>query len=327
MLDAMAPAAEAARDGLYRAWTWLGIARAAADAAERGAASTTPMLATKGRASYLGQRSIGHQLPRCHLHGAAARRARRDADDLTGGRVARAVLMGQGASPGTGIGRALQVADRRTGGTLDAGPRSTPPDRDEESRRIRMAAEAAARELEALAAATAPVAGADAAAILEAQALLARDPALLGSALEQVGAGATAEAAMEVATDRQAALLAALDDPLFQARVADVRDVGGRIRRWLSGGQDTGLWHVDGALAVLIADDLLPSEVAVRPARVAGLALAGGSLVGHTAVVARALEIPLVVGLGGDILRVDTGARVMVDGTQGSILVEPDADE
>ena len=242
--------------------------------------------------------------------------------------MARAVLVGQGASPGTGIGRALQVADRRTGGTLDAGPRSTPPDRDEESRRIRMAAEAAARELEALAAATAPVAGADAAAILEAQALLARDPALLGSALEQVGAGATAEAAMEAATDRQAALLAALDDPLFQARVADVRDVGGRIRRWLSGGQDTGLWHADGALAVLIADDLLPSEVAVvRPARVAGLALAGGSLVGHTAIVARALEIPLVVGLGGDILRVDTGARVMVDGTQGSILVEPDADE
>ena len=63
MLDAMAPAAEAARDGLDRGLDLAGIARAAADAAERGAASTTPMLATKGRASYLGQRSIGHQDP------------------------------------------------------------------------------------------------------------------------------------------------------------------------------------------------------------------------------------------------------------------------
>jgi phosphoenolpyruvate---glycerone phosphotransferase subunit DhaL len=63
MLDAMAPAAEAARKGLDGGLDLAGIARAAASAAEHGAAATIPMLATKGRASYLGPRSIGHQDP------------------------------------------------------------------------------------------------------------------------------------------------------------------------------------------------------------------------------------------------------------------------
>lgn len=63
MLDAMAPAAEAAREALDRGLDLAAVAGAAATAAERGAAATIPMLATKGRASYLGERSIGHQDP------------------------------------------------------------------------------------------------------------------------------------------------------------------------------------------------------------------------------------------------------------------------
>jgi dihydroxyacetone kinase-like protein len=63
MLDALAPGADAAREALDRGLDLAGVARAAAAAAERGAAATIPMLATKGRASYLGERSIGHQDP------------------------------------------------------------------------------------------------------------------------------------------------------------------------------------------------------------------------------------------------------------------------
>lgn len=63
MLDAMAPAAAAARDALDRGADLAGVAQAAAVAAAHGAEQTIPMLATKGRASYLGERSIGHQDP------------------------------------------------------------------------------------------------------------------------------------------------------------------------------------------------------------------------------------------------------------------------
>jgi phosphoenolpyruvate---glycerone phosphotransferase subunit DhaL len=63
MLDALVPAAEAARAGLDGGLDLAGMAWAAAEAAARGAAATIPMLATKGRASYLGQRSVGHQDP------------------------------------------------------------------------------------------------------------------------------------------------------------------------------------------------------------------------------------------------------------------------
>ena len=248
--------------------------------------------------------------------------------------MAGALLLGQSASPGVGVGWALHVAERRaggsadTGGSADAGLPSTLRCADDEGDRLRTAMEAAAEELDRLAVATTAAAGADTAAILEAQALLARDPALLRVALERVSVGATAEAAVHEATERQARLLGALDDPLIQARAADVRDVGGRIARWLSGRQEAGLWHADGTPAVLIADDLLPSEVAVlRPGRVAGLALASGSIMGHAAIVARALELPLVLGLGPAILGVAQRARVLVDGTRGRVLVEPDADE
>jgi phosphoenolpyruvate-protein kinase (PTS system EI component) len=250
--------------------------------------------------------------------------------------MARAVLVGQAASPGRGIGRALLVATRRADVALGAaagfpfGPSdaATPPDPDEEARRLQAASEAAARELEALASTTPPAAGADAAGVLEAQALLAADPALLGSALQGVAAGMTAKAALQAAVDRHVMAIAALDDPLLRARAADVRDVGGRILRCLSGGPEPGLWHADDSPAVLIADDLMPSEVAtVRPEGVAALALANGSLLGHAAIVARALEIPLVVGLGAAILRVDPGAFVLVDGSGGSVVVEPDPDE
>lgn len=245
--------------------------------------------------------------------------------------MARALLVGQAASPGTGVGRALLVSDRRAG-TAGERPSATCQSEasttNDEADRLLAAAEAAARELDELAAATVHRAGAETAAVLEAQALLARDPALLRAALERLAAGSSAEVATLEAADRQAAALVALDDPLFQARAADVRDVGRRIARWLTGGAEAELWHADGTAAVLITDDLLPSETAVlRPERVAGLALASGSLVGHTAILARALELPLVLGLGPAILAVDPRAQILVDGSRGHVLIEPEPEE
>jgi phosphoenolpyruvate-protein phosphotransferase len=94
----------------------------------------------------------------------------------------------------------------------------------------------------------------------------------------------------------------------------------------LTGAERPDLWHPDGTPAVLVAADLDPSAVAtLRPELVAGIALAGGAPTGHAAIVARALGIPLVLGLGaalGDVAGAD-GVDGAVDGTDGRLLIQP----
>ena len=88
------------------------------------------------------------------------------------------------------------------------------------------------------------------------------------------------------------------------------------------------LVHEDGAPAIIVADDLAPSVTAtLEPARVAGLALAAGAITGHAAIVARALELPLVLDLGVAVLGVAPDSTVLVDGSSGRVLVDPDADD
>jgi multiphosphoryl transfer protein len=244
--------------------------------------------------------------------------------------MARAVLSGVAASPGVGIGRVLVVADRPPGEPAAvAGPAdSTPMDAAREVERLRAAFEASATELEELAARTAPVTGEEVAAIFEAQAVLARDPALLKPALAAVAAGATAAEAVLAVTPAQAEKLAALADPVFSARAADILDVGRRIAARLVGRPRAGLWHADGTPAVIIAADLAPSETAtLREDRVAGIALADGALTGHAAIVARALGLPLVLELGAAVLGLAPGSVVAVDGSRGRVLLDPDAAE
>lgn len=243
--------------------------------------------------------------------------------------MARAVIVGTPASPGTGLGRALIVAAPSSPGpawarTADDGP-TTP---EGEADRLREAFEATAAELTDLAARISSEAGNEVADILDAQALIALDPALLEPALAAAVSGASAEDAVRIAATTLAGRLERLEDARFSARAADVRDVGQRIVRRLAGRESDRLEHADGTPAVLVAEDLAPSATAtLEPARVAGLALAAGAISGHAAIVARALELPLVLGLGAAVLGVAPDSTVLVDGSSGRVLVEPDAEE
>jgi phosphoenolpyruvate-protein kinase (PTS system EI component) len=193
-----------------------------------------------------------------------------------------------------------------------------------EAAHLRAAVEATAAELSVLASRTDPLAGADIAQIVETQALMARDPAIIEPALEAVARGMSAHEAVLLAATRQSEQLAALPDPYFRARAVDVMDVARRIAGRLGGAQLATLWPADGMPAVLIAEDLGPAETAsLQPQQVAGIALAGGALVGHAAIIARALGLPLVLGLGGSILEVTPDAVVLVDGSAGRVLIDP----
>lgn len=245
--------------------------------------------------------------------------------------MARAVLTGRPGSPGVGVGRLLWVAPGGEGkaalgdelGAAGSAAGAVDPDRERE--RLRVALAEAAAELSALAAETAARAGDEVGAIFEAQALFAADPEIVDPAMEAIATGADAAEAIDRVTAEAADRLAGIDDDYFRERAADVRDIGRRVVDRLLGRSRPELHHRDGTPAVVASEDLDPSLVAViRPELVAGLALRGGAPTGHAAIVARALGIPLVLGLGATLDASLDGATVAVDGTTGRLIVEPD---
>ena len=235
-------------------------------------------------------------------------------------------LLGRPGSPGIGIGRVLLVGASATGpapSAADVG-RTDPA---AQAGILRDALATAVAELTELAARTAARAGEEVGSIFEAQALFAQDPGIIDAAFVDVAAGALASDAILASTELQADQLAAVDDDYFRERAADVRDVGRRIAAIVRGDPRPDLWHADGHPAVIVAVDLDPSAVAsLRRELVAGLALTGGAPTGHTAIVARALGIPLVLGLGPAIEAVPPGVQVAVDGTRGRVIVDPGPD-
>ena len=189
---------------------------------------------------------------------------------------------------------------------------------------LRTSLDTAAAELTTLAGQTAARAGEEVGSIFQAQALFARDPGIVDPAYAEVAAGTSAADAILIVTERQADMLAGVDDEYFRERAADVRDVGRRVAAIVRGDARPDLWHTDGRPAVLVSLDLDPSIVAgLRPELVAGIALAGGAPTGHAAIVARALGIPLVLGLGAAILAVSDDAELAVDGSSGQVYVDP----
>ncbi len=240
--------------------------------------------------------------------------------------MARATLAGRPGSPGVAVGRLLWLPPSHPGPNAGALNPSTGAPRDPivEKARLRAALDAASEELSTLARDTARRAGDEIGAIFEAQALFATDPGIVEPALAAIDAGADAAEAIDRVTAEQADKLAGVDDEYFRERAADLRDVGRRVVDQLLGRTRPALHHRDGSPAILASDDLDPSVVAViRPELVAGLALAGGAPNGHAAIVARALGIPLVLGLGPALDAGLDGIHVAVDGTGGRLLIEP----
>jgi phosphocarrier protein FPr len=241
-------------------------------------------------------------------------------DDRSG-----SVLTGRPGSPGVGAGWALHISQSTASDDLDRpserGGRSDP---DAEAVRLGEALAAAADELDELAAQTTVRAGEDIGAIFAAQALFAKDPGIVEPSFAEVAAGTSAADAILTVTARQADGLASVDDDYFRERAADVRDVGRRVAARIRGEQPPDLWRPDGRPAVLIAADLDPSAVAtLRRELVAGIVLGGGAPTGHAAIVARALGIPMALGVGSAIESIADGAQVAVDGSVGRVLVDP----
>jgi phosphoenolpyruvate-protein phosphotransferase len=182
---------------------------------------------------------------------------------------------------------------------------------------------AAATALEALAERLRSGGRDEEAGILDAQAMMAQDPELIGGAERRIAGGASASEAILAAGDEQAAMLAGLDDVVLAARAADVRDVAERIARVIRGQEIPRLTE----RSIAVAEDLPPSVTAeLDPRMLAGIALEAGSPTAHAAILARALGIPAVVGVVGLLAAVAKADELGIDGGSGEVFVDPDGD-
>ncbi|HEX5996906.1 MAG TPA: phosphoenolpyruvate--protein phosphotransferase [Jiangellales bacterium] len=229
-------------------------------------------------------------------------------------------ITGVGVSPGRAAGPLIHMPDPVAEPAEDAEP-APGADPEEESGRIAAAAEAVRSDLEARAA----KASGDAAAVLEATALMAADPTLVQAAQAKVAAGAVAERAVWDAADEVAAMLAGLGGYLAE-RARDVADVRDRIVAELTGQPPPGV-PTRTEPFVLAARDLAPADTAtLDPATCIALVTAEGGPTSHTAILARALGLPAVVAAPG-ILDIAEGTVVLVDGAAGTVLTDPTADQ
>ena len=132
-----------------------------------------------------------------------------------------------------------------------------------------------------------------------------------------------AEYAVATTADNFAKMFSAMDDAYMQGRAADVKDVSERVLDILCG-VDTGFKEMTEP-CIIAADDLAPSEtVQLDKSKVLGFATQYGSSNSHTAILARTMNIPAVIGLGEDLLEEYSGRDAIIDGFTGTLYIDPD---
>jgi phosphotransferase system enzyme I (PtsI) len=229
-------------------------------------------------------------------------------------------LQGIAASRGIGIGPAFHF--RRADLCFD---RCTVEDPSVEWTRCQAALGTACEQLADVCAKAEIESGVEQAAIFQAHVMMLEDPELLDTvqaAIEEQCVNA--EAALSDAAEMYAQMLESLDDEYLSARAADVRDAATRVLRILLSVDESPTAGLT-IPSIILARDLTPSDtVLLDKSLVVGFCTAEGGATSHTAILARGLGLPAVVGAGPVVLEVPDGAMLVVDGTDGALLVNPD---
>ncbi|WP_006242693.1 phosphoenolpyruvate--protein phosphotransferase [Mycolicibacterium tusciae] len=222
------------------------------------------------------------------------------------------VVPGIAYAPVIRPGRPPSLDDEATGDVAES-------DRSAEVARFTAAVAAVASRLRARAAHATGAAS----EVLAATATLAQDRAWLGAAEKRITEGAPAVRAVEGAVEQFADMFTKLGG-LMAERVTDLRDIRDRVIAELKGLPEPGV-PVPTVPSILCAQDLAPADTAgLDPTLVVALATTLGGPTSHTAIIARQLGIPCVVAVEG-LDAVDSATMVLVDGTVGTVTVEPDA--
>lgn len=232
-------------------------------------------------------------------------------------------LTGIGVSAGVAIGRAVILTQR-----TEVMRFPIPPDRVErEVQALNDARAQSRRQLQDISARLSRGPGRELAALFDAQILMLDDPMLVGRAEEIIRTERVNAAwAVHRAYEGLYEMFSSMEDPYLREREHDVADVAGRLRMNLRHGAKGPrelLSQIDGP-SILIADELTASVAAQLDwSRVQGFTTDAGSRTYHTAILARSLNVPAIVGLHDASLRITAGTPVVLDGTTGELVVAP----
>lgn len=183
----------------------------------------------------------------------------------------------------------------------------------------------AGRQLQSMCDAARESGRAEAGDVLEAQALMARDPMLVDAVGAALAEGLSLQAALARTEEEIAGLFASIDDPYMAQRAQDVSEVVDRIRRSLAGVDSPDLGMIE-APSVLVARSVTAADTAVLdPELVLGFVTETGGPTSHVAIIARSLGVAAVVGADGVAASTSAGDLVALDGSTGDVVVRPDA--
>ena len=228
-------------------------------------------------------------------------------------------IQGKGVSAGVGVGP-LYFYRRATVEIHN----TTVEDTDAEWHRFKGAQTGAVEQLGVLAEQARAEAGDEAAMLFETHQMMAEDLDY-EEAIEDliVNQKLNAAAAVSQVAEQFAAMFAAMDDTYMQARAADVQDVSQRIIGILCGVVQGGI--ASDVPVLLAADDLAPSEtIQLDKSKILGFITAGGSGSSHTAILARTMGIPAIVGMGDALKPEYEGRQAIADGSTGALVIDPD---
>lgn len=235
----------------------------------------------------------------------------------------RAVLQGIAASHGIAVGHATVL--ERTGARAPR-RRVLPEEIGREIARLREAIDASRRDLERMRDQIGSEGHADLELLLEAHLLMHRDELLVDAAVRTIrDESAGAEWAVRRTVESLQSQLERAGSSYFRERAQDIEHVGRHILRALAGDHDRASIETP---SVVVTDDLGPADaVQLLRSPILALVTALGSATSHTAILARALGVPAVVGVSDIVRRVDDGDLVIVDALRGEVVVGADDDE
>lgn len=229
------------------------------------------------------------------------------------------MLHGTAASEGIGIGKVMLIEEH----SLEYTPR-TVTDTEAESQRFKAAVDAFCYNTEKQAENLRSSAGEKEAEILAGHIQIIKDPYLSGEIEKLIADGQCAESALEYMCDMFIAMFSAADDELTKQRAADVRDIKSGVLGILLGVNEIKVSDAPKG-TVLVARELTPSVTAgIVKENIAGIITETGGTTSHSAILARALEIPAVLSVEGVASSLKNGDTVVVDGSEGAVIVNPD---
>lgn len=229
---------------------------------------------------------------------------------------------GIAGSAGYGVGKVVIISDAKP-----EYENRTITDTDAEIKRYDDAVAAFTEKTHAMAEAMKESVGEHNAEILEGHILLLTDPGMDEITKGSIMSGTCAEAAFESTCDMFAGMFQMADDELTRQRATDIGDIKVRMLKILTGIPDVNISEVPAG-TILVAEDLTPSMTAgIVKENVAGIITAVGGKTSHSAILARALEIPAVLSVDGIVDKVSDGMTAVVDGCDGICILDPSQEE